>query len=160
MEVLIVLILFFLILWMGYALHRSLKSHVLLANPTPPSAYNTFVYLSGTAQYRQVCPVDTQFFSHVGEFGLQLDRDEVFELWLTDHHHTVSKKLFTPGAFYEFYDDDFRLVNDDSTFAYLGKTIFLETDSLRLLACILDVEFRGDLFDRMTLEAAVWYKES
>ncbi|MBZ0310123.1 MAG: hypothetical protein K8I82_28945 [Anaerolineae bacterium] len=157
MEVLLALMILLLILIVGLTARRSWYSS--LAYPIPPTAHNTFVYLSDVKKYCVTCAVETQYFSQVGEFGLRLSSESTFELWLADPQHRVSKQLFTPTSFYNFYDDNFETVSDHDTFAQAGKVIFLETGSLNLLARILNVRFRGELFEQMTLEAAVWYKE-
>ncbi len=142
----------------------------------PPVTQNMTTYVLGDDLYDESFSIDTPAGDFLGEYGVGVSETigvgepkkvTALEIWLFDKNDikTATKVLMSAHAY-----------NDSGTRARLEakgeliliepqKQIMLETQTLQLLATVVDLRY-GDnampeksYFERVTLELAVWRKE-
>jgi len=143
----------------------------------PPITQNMTTYVLGDDLYDESFSIDTQGGDFLGEYGVGVSETigvgdpkkvTALEIWLFDKNDikTATKVLMTAHAY-----------NDPTIRARLEpkgelilvepqKQIMLETETLQLLANVVDLQYgegampRSSFFERVTLELAIWPKGS
>jgi hypothetical protein len=143
----------------------------------PPLAQFMTTYLMGDDLFDDSFSVDSPSGEFLGECGVGIaetigvgepKRVTGYEVWLFDKNdiQTVTKVLMSMNA---FNDTDLRerlAAKGEPVLAEPGNQVVLETATLQLVARIVDMSYGegalpdNSFFDRMTLELAVWSKES
>lgn len=141
----------------------------------PPITQNMTTYVLGDDLYDESFSIDTPSGDFLGEYGVGVSETigvgdpkkvTALEIWLFDKNDikTATKVLMSAHA----YDDAAirsRLeAKGELILVEPQKQIMLETETLQLLATVVDLQY-GDgsmpeksYFDRVTLELAIWRK--
>jgi hypothetical protein len=109
-------------------------------------------YQLGSATYDESFPIETPGGEFLGECGMgiseaigigEMDKVTAFEVWLFDKSdiRTVTKVLMSD---YAFHDDELQAKLEskgETVLAQVGKSVFLETGSLRVQVAITDLVY-------------------
>jgi hypothetical protein len=143
----------------------------------PPITQNMTTYVLGDDLYDESFSIDTQGGDFLGEYGVGVSETigvgdpkkvTALEIWLFDKNDikTATKVLMTAHA---YNDPGIRARLEPKGELILvepQKQIILETETLQLLANVVDLQYgegampRNSFFERLTLELAVWPKGS
>jgi len=126
----------------------------LVSTGPPPLGHFVTTYNLGHDTYDESFSIETPMGEFLGECGLGISETlgagepakvTAFEVWLFDKSdiRTITKVLMSP---YAYNDDALRArlaPKGDPVLAELGKSIILETTSLRVDARVVDMEYGG-----------------
>ena len=141
----------------------------LVSTGPPPLGHFVTTYGLGHDTYDESFSIETPMGEFLGECGLGISETlgagepakvTAFEVWLFDKSdiRTITKVLMSP---YAYNDDALRArlaPKGDPVLAELGKSIVLETTSLRVDARVVDLEYDGGAvppqshFTKLTVE--------
>jgi hypothetical protein len=145
-----------------------------LGDGSPLAQWMT-TYLLGDDLFDDSFSIDAPTGEFMGECGVGIadtigvgdpKRVSAFEVWLFDKNdiQTVTKVLMSTHAFNDDATHERLAAKGEPITAFPGTEIVLETETLQMVARIVDMSFgEGALpddsfFDRITLELAVWQK--
>ena len=141
----------------------------------PPITQNMTTYVLGDDLYDESFSIDTPSGDFLGEYGVGVSETigvgdpkkvTALEIWLFDKNDikTATKVLMSPHAFADTGIRSRLEAKGELIQVEPQKQIVLETETLQLLATVVDLTF-GDgampdksYFERVTLELAIWRK--
>ncbi len=141
----------------------------------PPITQNMTTYVLGDDLYDESFSIDTSGGDFLGEYGVGVSETigvgdpkkvTALEIWLFDKNDikTATKVLMSAHAFSDPAIRSRLEAKGELIQVEPQKQIMLETETLQLLATVVDLQY-GDgsmpeksYFDRVTLELAVWRK--
>lgn len=143
----------------------------------PPITQTMTTYLLGDDLYDESFSIDTQGGEFLGEYGVGVSETigvgdpkkvTALEIWLFDKNDikTATKVLMSPHAFNDMGIRGRLEPKGELVLAEPQKQVVLETDTLQLLATVVDLHYgdgalpNNSYFDRLTLELAIWPKGS
>ena len=143
----------------------------------PPITQTMTTYLLGDDLYDEFFSIDTQGGEFLGEYGVGVSETigvgdpkkvTALEIWLFDKNDikTATKVLMSPHAFNDMGIRGRLEPKGELVLAEPQKQVVLETDTLQLLATVVDLHYgdgalpENSYFDRLTLELAIWPKGS
>jgi hypothetical protein len=143
----------------------------------PPITQTMTTYLLGDDLYDESFSIDTPAGEFLGEYGVGVSetigvgdpkRVTALEIWLFDKNDikTATKVLMSPHAFNDMGIRGRLEPKGELVLAEPQKQVVLETDTLQLLATVVDLRYgdgalpQNSFFDRLTLELAIWPKGS
>ncbi len=141
----------------------------------PPITQTMTTYLLGDDLYDEFFSIDTQGGEFLGEYGVGVSETigvgdpkkvTALEIWLFDKNDikTATKVLMSPHAFNDMGIRGRLEPKGELVLAEPQKQVVLETDTLQLLATVVDLHYgdgalpENSYFDRLTLELAIWPK--
>jgi hypothetical protein len=141
----------------------------------PPLSQYMTTFVLGDDLFDDSFSIDSPAGEFLGECGVGIaetigvgepKRVTSFEVWLFDKNdiQTVTKVLMSEHAFYDTATRDRLAAKGEPTLAEIEHPVVLETETLRLVARLVDMGYGSDalpdnsFFDRMTIELAVWQK--
>lgn len=141
----------------------------------PPITQTMTTYLLGDDLYDESFSIDTQGGEFLGEYGVGVSETigvgdpkkvTALEIWLFDKNDikTATKVLMSPHAFNDMGIRGRLEPKGELVLAEPQKQVVLETDTLQLLATVVDLHYgdgalpKDSYFDRLTLELAIWPK--
>jgi hypothetical protein len=144
--------------------------------PTPIAQFMT-TYMSGDDLYDDSFSIDSPSGDFLGECGVGISdtigvgdpkKVTAFEVWLFDKNdiQTVTKVIMSPHAFNDPTIRQRLESKGEPIMADSGKHVLLETATLQLEARVVEMSFGSgalppnSFFDRLTLELALWPKET
>jgi hypothetical protein len=144
--------------------------------PTPIAQFMT-TYMSGDDLYDDSFSIDSPSGDFLGECGVGISdtigvgdpkKVTAFEVWLFDKNdiQTVTKVIMSPHAFNDPSIRQRLESKGEPIMAENGKHVLLETATLQLEARVVEMSFgagalpTNSFFDRLTLELALWPKET
>ncbi len=139
----------------------------------PPITQTMTTYVLGDDLYDESFSIDTGGGEFLGEYGVGVSETigvgepkkvAALEVWLFDKNDikTATKVLMSQHA---YNDPNIRArlePKGDLNVAKQGEQILLETETLQLLATVVDLEYgmgalpQSSYFERITLELAIW----
>jgi len=139
----------------------------------PPITQTMTTYVLGDDLYDESFSIDTSGGEFLGEYGVGVSETigvgepkkvAALEIWLFDKNDikTATKVLMSEHA---YNDPNIRArlePKGELVVAKAGEQVLLETQTLQLLASIVDMDFgtgampQKSYFDRITLELAIW----
>ncbi|HEY5730428.1 MAG TPA: hypothetical protein VIS72_10280 [Anaerolineales bacterium] len=139
----------------------------------PPITQTMTTYVLGDDLYDESFSIDTGGGEFLGEYGVGVSETigvgeskkvAAFEIWLFDKNDikTATKVLMSEHA---YNDTNIRArlePKGDLNVVKLGEQVLLETETLQLLATVVDLEYgigalpQNSYFERITLELAIW----
>jgi hypothetical protein len=139
----------------------------------PPITQTMTTYVLGDDLYDESFSIDTSGGEFLGEYGVGVSETigvgepkkvAALEIWLFDKNDikTATKVLMSEHA---YNDPNIRArlePKGELVIAKAGEQVLLETQTLQLLATIVDMDFGAgamppkSYFDRITLELAIW----
>lgn len=139
----------------------------------PPITQTMTTYLIGDDLYDESFSIDTQGGEFLGEYGVGVSETigvgdpkkvTALEIWLFDKNDikTATKVLMSPHAFNDPGIRGRLEPKGELVVVEPQKQIILETETLQLLATIVDLQYgQGPMpaesyFERLTLELAIW----
>ncbi len=142
----------------------------------PPLAQFMATYMKGDDLFDDSFSVDSPSGEFLGECGVGIadtigvgepKKVIAFEVWLFDKNdiQTVTKVLMSEHAFNDEATRQRLATKGEPVLAEVGKTFVLETETLQMVARVVDMEYgdgalpENSYFERLTLELAVWRKE-
>jgi hypothetical protein len=141
----------------------------------PPITQNMTTYVLGDDLYDESFSIDTPSGDFLGEYGVGVSETigvgdpkkvTALEIWLFDKNDikTATKVLMSAHAFDDAAIRSRLEAKGELILVEPQKQIMLETETLQLLATVVDLQY-GDgsmpeksYFDRVTLELAIWRK--
>ncbi len=143
----------------------------------PPLAQFMATYMKGDDLFDDSFSVDSPSGEFLGECGVGIadtigvgepKKVMAFEVWLFDKNdiQTVTKVLMSEHAFNDEATRQRLATKGEPVLAEVGKTFVLETETLQMVARVVDMEYgdgalpENSYFERLTLELAVWRKEA
>jgi hypothetical protein len=141
----------------------------------PPITQNMTTYVLGDDLYDESFSIDTSSGDFLGEYGVGVSETigvgdpkkvTALEIWLFDKNDikTATKVLMSPHAYADAGIRSRLEAKGELIQIEPQKQIVLETETLQLLATVVDLQF-GDgampdksYFERVTLELAIWRK--
>lgn len=151
------------------------KTNFELLGVAPPITQNMTTYVLGDDLYDESFSIDTQSGDFLGEYGVGVSETigvgdpkkvTALEIWLFDKNDikTATKVLMSGHAFADGGIRGRLEAKGELIQVEQQKQIMLETETLQLLATVVDLQY-GDgampeksYFDRVTLELAIWRK--
>ena len=144
--------------------------------PTPIAQFMT-TYMSGDDLYDDSFSIDSPSGDFLGECGVGISdtigvgdpkKVTAFEVWLFDKNdiQTITKVIMSPHAFNDPTIRQRLESKGEPIMADSGKHVLLETATLQLEARVVEMSFGSgalppnSFFDRLTLELALWPKET
>ncbi len=141
----------------------------------PPITQTMTTYILGDDLYDESFSIDTGGGEFLGEYGVGVSETigvgdpkkvTALEIWLFDKNDikTATKVLMSPHAFNDPGIRGRLEPKGELVVVEPQKQIILETETLQLLATIVDLQYgQGPMpaesyFDRLTLELAIWPK--
>ena len=141
----------------------------------PPITQNMTTYVLGDDLYDESFSIDTPSGDFLGEYGVGVSETigvgdpkkvTAFEIWLFDKNDikSATKVLMSTHAFSDVGIRSRLEAKGELIQVEPQKQIMLETETLQLLATVVDLQY-GDgampdksYFERVTLELAIWRK--
>lgn len=141
----------------------------------PPITQNMTTYVLGDDLYDELFSIDTPSGDFLGEYGVGVSETigvgdpkkvTALEIWLFDKNDikTATKVLMSTHAFADAGIRSRLEAKGELIQVEPQKQVVLETETLQLLATVVDLQF-GDgampeksYFERVTLELAIWRK--
>jgi len=154
---------------------RSRKTNFESLGVAPPITQNMTTYVLGDDLYDESFSIDTASGDFLGEYGVGVSETigigepkkvTALEIWLFDKNDikTATKVLMTAHAFGDSGIRGRLEAKGELIQVEPQKQIMLETETLQLLATVVDLQY-GDgampeksYFERVTLELAIWRK--
>jgi hypothetical protein len=141
----------------------------------PPLSQYMTTYMLGDDLFDDSFSIDSQGGEFLGECGVGIaetigvgdpKRVTSFEVWLFDKNdiQTVTKVLMSDHVFNDPSNKERLAAKGEPIMAEIDKPIVLETETLQLVARVVDMSYGGaalpdnSFFERVTLELAVWQK--
>jgi hypothetical protein len=157
--------------------HTAARTEVKPKGEEPPVAQFMTSYSIGDDLYDDSFSIDAPNAEFLGECGVGISdtvgvgepkKVSAFEVWLFDKNdiQTVTKVLMSPHAFNDPQIRQRLASKGEPVLMEAGKRIMLETATLQLEARVVDMNYGSgalppsSFFDRLTLELAVWPKNS
>lgn len=139
----------------------------------PPITQTMTTYVLGDDLYDESFSIDTGGGEFLGEYGVGISETigvgepkkvAALEVWLFDKNDikTATKVLMSQHA---YNDPNIRMrlePKGDLNVVKKGEQVLLETETLQLLATVVDLEYgmgalpQNSYFERITLELAIW----
>jgi hypothetical protein len=141
----------------------------------PPVTQTMTTYVLGDDLYDESFSIDTQGGEFLGEYGVGVSETigvgdpkkvTALEIWLFDKNDikTATKVLMSSHAFSDMGIRGRLEPKGELVLVEPQKQIILETQTLQLLATVVDLEYgqgpmpQNSFFERLTLELAIWPK--
>jgi hypothetical protein len=144
------------------------------AEDTPPISRNIASYQLGNDLFDEVYSIEDQG-EFLGEYGVAIadfggvggpKKVSAFEVWLFDKNHipTTTKVLMSEQAFADSSRRQKLEAKGETLLAEPDRPVVLETNTLRLVARIVSMEYgqgaSGSFFGRFVLELKVWQQRA
>jgi len=154
---------------------KSRKTNFESLGVAPPITQNMTTYVLGDDLYDESFSIDTASGDFLGEYGVGVSETigvgepkkvTALEIWLFDKNDikTATKVLMSAHAFGDSGIRGHLEAKGELIQVEPQKQIMLETETLQLLATVVDLQY-GDgampersYFERVTLELAIWRK--